>query len=128
MDKGSNTLNWFEIPVANLTRAKRFYETIFEIKMELLPEMLGMKMAAFPWEPGSEKVNGALCESEMHQPSMDGAVIYLNANPSIQEVLDRIEPAGGQVLMPRTEITADIGYMAFFIDTEGNRVGLHALQ
>jgi uncharacterized protein len=128
MDKNSNSLNWFEIPVTNLIRAKRFYETIFQIKMELMPEMLGMKMAAFPWETGSEKVNGAICESEMHQPSMDGAVIYLNANPSIQDILDRIEPAGGQVLMPRTEITPDIGYMAFFIDTEGNRIGLHATQ
>lgn len=128
MDKHSNALNWFEIPVTNLTRAKKFYETIFQIKMELMPEMLSMKMAAFPWEMGSEKVNGALCESEIHQPSMDGVVIYLNANPSIQEVLDRIEPAGGQVLMPRTEITSELGYMAFFIDTEGNKVGLHAMK
>ncbi|MCU7548072.1 VOC family protein [Chitinophagaceae bacterium LB-8] len=128
MDKNSNALNWFEIPVTDLTRAKMFYETIFQIKMQIMPEMLGMKMAAFPGEAKSGKVIGAICESEVHEPSMDGAVIYLNANPSIQKVLDRIEPAGGQVLMPRTEITPETGYMAFFIDTEGNRIGLHAMQ
>jgi hypothetical protein len=62
----------------------------------------------------------------MHTPSQDGAVIYLNGNPSIQAILDRIEPAGGKVIMPRTQISPEIGYMAFFIDTEGNRIGLHA--
>jgi hypothetical protein len=86
-----------------------------------------MIMASFPGSDQPDgKVRGALVQSQWHTPSMDGAVVYLNANPNIQEVLDRIEPAGGKVLMPRTLINEHIGYMAFFADTEGNRVALHA--
>lgn len=85
-----------------------------------------MKMAGFPWEMGSGKANGALVQGEMHKPSTDGCVVYLNANPSIQDVIDRIEPAGGKVVMPKTQIAPEIGYMAFFIDSEGNKMALHA--
>ncbi|MDB5284006.1 MAG: hypothetical protein JWO06_3081 [Bacteroidota bacterium] len=125
MDKNSNSLNWFEIPATDLSRAKKFYETIFSVKMEDMGEMMGMKMAGFPSEMGNGKASGGLVQSAMHKPSTDGAVVYLNANPSIQTVIDRIEGAGGKVVMPKTEISPEIGHMAFFIDTEGNKVGLH---
>jgi hypothetical protein len=62
----------------------------------------------------------------MYKPGMDGALVYLNANPSIQTVIDKIEDAGGKTILPRTKIGEDIGYMAFFIDSEGNRMALHA--
>ena len=126
MDKDSNALNWFEIPATNIARAKTFYENIFSIKMDEEQEMMGMKMAFFPNEMGNGKASGGLVQSQMHKPSVDGAVIYLNANPSIQTVIDRIEKAGGKVVMPKTQISPEIGYMAFFTDTEGNKVGLHA--
>ena len=126
MEKNANSLNWFEIPAADLSRAKKFYEAVFNCQMEELPEMMGMKMAGFPAEMGSGKAYGGLCQSEFHKPSQDGALIYLNANPSIQTVIDRIDAAGGKVIMPKTQITPEIGFMAFFIDSEGNRVGLHA--
>lgn len=126
MDKNSNSLNWFEIPALDIVRAQKFYETIFDIKMGLMQEMMGMKMAGFPADMGNGKASGALVQSEMHKPSMDGAVIYLNANPEIQTVIDRIEKANGKVLMPKTQISPEIGYMAFFVDTEGNKVALHA--
>ena len=87
--------------------------------------MMGMKMSGFPADMGKGKVSGALAQSQMHKPSEEGAVIYLNANPDIQKVIDRIAPAGGKVAMPKTQISPEIGYMAFFIDTEGNKVGLH---
>ena len=77
-------------------------------------------------EAQSGKVSGALVKSEMHKPGMDGTIVYLNANPGIQAVIERIEPAGGKILMSRTHISDQIGYMAFFIDTEGNRMALHA--
>lgn len=128
MDKNSNALNWFEIPATNITRAKKFYENIFSIKMDDLPEMMGMKMVSFPSEMGNGKASGGLVESQMHKPSVDGAVVYLNANPSIQTVIDRIEKSGGKVVMPKTQISPEIGYMAFFVDTEGNKVGLHAQE
>lgn len=125
MDKSTNAINWFEIPVTDITRARKFYETIFEIQMSDM-EMPGMKMSAFPYEPGSGKLSGGIAQSAMHKPSMEGTVVYLNADPEIQVVLDRIEGAGGKVVMPRTVIDENIGVMAFFIDTEGNKVGLHA--
>lgn len=125
MEKDANSLNWFEIPAADLTRARKFYETIFNCQMDEYPEMMGMKMVGFPSNPGNRKANGALCQSEFHKPSQDGSIIYLNANPSIQNIIDRIETAGGKVVMPKTQISPEIGFMAFFIDTEGNRMGLH---
>jgi len=125
MDKNSNSLNWFEIPATDIARAKKFYENAFSIKMDDIGEMMGMKMVGFPGEMGSGKVNGGLVQSSMHKPSKEGAVIYLNANPNIQSVLERIESAGGQVVMPKTQISPEIGYMAFFIDSEGNKIGVH---
>jgi predicted enzyme related to lactoylglutathione lyase len=89
-------------------------------------EMMGMKMAFFPNEMGNGKASGGLVQSPQHKPSVDGAVVYLNANPSIQTVIDRIEKSGGKVVMPKTHISSEIGYMAFFTDTEGNKIGLHA--
>ncbi len=128
MDNTTNSLNWFEIPAVDLDRASKFYGTIFGVEMVPWDEMMGMKMSAFPSDPMNGKVSGALVKSQFHKPSSDGAVIYLNANPKIQDVIDRIENAGGQVIMPSTVISPEIGVMAFFIDTEGNRVGLHAQQ
>ncbi|MDB5287711.1 MAG: hypothetical protein JWR05_2660, partial [Mucilaginibacter sp.] len=122
----ANALNWFEIPATDIERAQGFYEGIFDMEMTPLPEMMNMKMAGFPMNMNSGKVSGALAASDYHQPSAEGTLIYLNANPEIQVVIDRIEKFGGKIVMPRTEISPEIGYMAFFIDTEGNRIGLHA--
>lgn len=125
MDKNSNALNWFEIPVADIHRARKFYEAVFATELEPIMEMMGAKMSFFPADPG--KVGGGLVEyPEMMKPSMDGTLVYLNANPSLNAVVARIEPNGGKVIMPATLITPEIGYMAFFIDTEGNKVAAHA--
>jgi predicted enzyme related to lactoylglutathione lyase len=126
MEKNANALNWFEIPAKDITRAKKFYESVFAINMQDMGEMMGMKMVSFPAEMGNGKVSGALVQGEMHKPSMDGAIVYLNANPSIQTVIDRIETAGGKVVMPKTQISPEIGCMAFFVDSEGNKMALHA--
>lgn len=126
MDKTTNALNWFEIPALDIERAQKFYETIFDVKMDSMGEMMGMKMVPFPSEMGNGKVSGALVQSNMHKPSQDGCTIYLNANPNIQFVIDRIEKAGGKLIMPKTQISPEIGYMAFFIDTEGNKMAVHA--
>lgn len=124
MTANENSLNWFELSVSDIDRARKFYETVFNIKMDPM-EMMGMKMAFFPWEDGSGKANGALVQSPMHTPSTDGAKIYLNGNPDLADALSRVEAAGGQITMPKTAI-AEFGYMAFFIDTEGNSVALHS--
>jgi len=121
----TNAINWFEIPVTDIARAKKFYETILEIEMTPM-EMMGLKMAMFPYDGSKGTVGGALVQSEMHTPSATGAVIYLNANPDLDLVFNRIEKAGGKTSMPKTLIDKNTGYMAFFTDTEGNTVGLHS--
>jgi uncharacterized protein len=73
-------------------------------------------------------VSGALVANENYRPGQDGVLAYLNAKPSIQQVLNRIAEEGGQIILPRTMISPEIGYMAIVIDTEGNRIGLHATE
>jgi len=125
MSEETNVINWFEIAVSDIARATKFYETILEIKTTSM-EMMGMKMAMFPYDGSKGKVGGALVQSQMHTPGATGAVIYLNANPDLDLALNRIEKAGGKMLMPKTLIDENTGYMAFFSDTEGNTVGLHS--
>lgn len=125
MKSTENALNWFEIAVNDLGRAKKFYETVFDIEMTQM-DMNGMLMAFFPMESTSDKVGGGLVQHEMYKPSADGAVIYLNGNPDLSLPLGKIEGAGGKIVMPKTLINEEIGYMAFFMDTEGNKVALHS--
>lgn len=125
MNGTANALNWFEISVTDMARAKKFYEAVFGITMEE-SEMMGMKMAFFPAEMGNGKVSGGLVQGPMHKPSMDGAKIYLNGNPDLATALGKVEAAGGKIMMPKTKISDDIGYMAFFADSEGNAMALHS--
>lgn len=125
MDGSANILNWFEISVEDIARAKKFYESAFGIQMHQT-EAMGMQMAFFPFDMSSGKLSGALVQGPMHKPSTEGAVIYLNGNPDLSEPLQKIVDAGGQVVMPKTLIDEQTGYMAFFIDTEGNKIGLHS--
>ena len=125
MDSSTNALNWFEIATNDLDRAQKFYEAVFGIKMEPL-DMDQLQMRMFPGEGANGKVGGAIVKSGMHKPSATGAVIYLNGNPDLADALSRVEMAGGKVTVPKTQITPEIGYMAFFIDTEGNTVAMHS--
>lgn len=124
----THAISWFEIPAINLERAQKFYETIFDMKMVPL-DLDNIKMRMFPVEDMMTSVGGALCDSGgFHKPSpTDGPLIYLNANPNVQIVLDRVEAAGGKITVPKTQISEDIGHMAVFIDTEGNRIALHSI-
>ena len=124
MKSNENSLNWFEISVKDVKRAKKFYDSVFGIKMQEM-EMMGMKMAFFPWKDGSGKANGGICESKMHKPSKDGVKVYLNGNPDLKKALSKVEKAGGKITMPKTNIGGN-GFMAFFTDSEGNSIGLHS--
>lgn len=119
----TNSLNWFEIPVTDLDRASQFYATAFDVEMSPMP-VTGFEMVVFPSMPPHS--GGALVKSSMHIPSQTGSFVYLNGNPDLQVVLDRIPQAGGTVKMPKTNIGGDNGFMAFFEDSEGNMVGLHS--
>ncbi|RYE12410.1 MAG: VOC family protein [Sphingobacteriales bacterium] len=123
-----NAISWFEIGVADLERATRFYETIFEDS--LIPmDMENIKMRMFPITDMENGVGGALVYSGgFHKPSAtDGPLIYLNGNPDLDVVLKRVNGAGGTILVPKTPISAEYGFMAVFIDSEGNRIGLHSV-
>ena len=122
-----NAISWFEIPASDLDRAQKFYESIFDIQMVSL-DLPQLKMRMFPIED-SNNIGGALCYNEnFYKPSAtDGPLIYLNANPDVQNILDKIEAAGGKIIVPKTEISPEYGHMAVFIDSEGNRIALHSV-
>jgi predicted enzyme related to lactoylglutathione lyase len=115
-------LNWFEIPVNDFNRAKEFYETIFNINL-LVEDFGGLKMGVFP----HESLGGAICYGEWYKPSENGVVIYMDANPDLTDVQNRIEGAGGKIIQAKKQISPDHGYMALFLDTEGNRLALHSM-
>lgn len=125
MKATDNSINWFEISVSDITRAKKFYETVFEIEMPQ-QEMMGLQMAFFPSEDMNGKVSGSLVQGPMHKPGTDGAKLYLNANPDLAHALSNVEKAGGQIALPKTKISDEVGYMAIFVDSEGNTVALHS--
>ncbi len=124
----NNAISWFEIGVKDLERATRFYEAIFSCT--LIPmDLENIKMRLFPITDVQNGVGGALVDSGgFHKPSAtDGPLIYLNANPDVQIVLDKVAAAGGSIMVPKTPVSEDYGFMAVFIDTEGNRIGLHSV-
>jgi predicted enzyme related to lactoylglutathione lyase len=125
----SNALNWFEIPVKDFDRAKKFYEVIFNYEM---PEtnMGETRMGFFLYDMQSGKVGGAIVlNKQLLSPSENGSLIYLNAQPDLQIILDRVETAGGTILKPKTIVSEEqnLGYWALMKDTEGNRVALHSM-
>jgi len=122
-----NAISWFEIPSTDIDRAQKFYETIFDIQMIPL-DMPQLKMRMFPTED-LMSIGGAVCYSpDFYKPSADtGPVVYLNGNPDVQLVLDKIEAAGGKIIVPKTQISPEHGYMAVFLDSEGNRIALHSV-
>ncbi len=122
----ANALNWFEIPVKNFEKAKKFYETVLNAKLEEM-EMPGGKYAMLPFDQEAGHVGGGLMQSEGFEPSNKGTVVYLNAMPDLSDALSRVEAAGGKIIVPKMAIGPN-GFMAHFIDTEGNRVALHSMS
>ena len=123
-----NAISWFELPATDLDRAQKFYETIFGFS--LIPmDTPNIQMRMFPIQDPQNGVGGALCKTDgFHKPSAtEGPLIYFNANPDVQRVLDKVEEAGGKIIVPKTEISPEYGHMAVFIDCEGNRVALHSI-
>lgn len=123
----NNAISWFEIPASDLERATKFYEAIFGVTL-IVMDLPNIKMRMFPITDNMG-VGGAVVDSGgFHRPSAtDGPLIYLNGNPDVQAVLDKVEAAGGKIMVPKTEISPEYGYMAVILDTEGNRIGLHSV-
>ena len=123
-----NAISWFEIGTTDLDRATKFYETIFGVTLKSI-DLPNIKMRMFPLDDMMTQVGGALVNSGgFHKPSAtDGPLIYLNGNPDVQQVLDKVEAAGGKIMVPKTEISPEFGSMAVILDTEGNRIALHSV-
>ena len=121
-----NAISWFEIPTTDIDRAQKFYEAIFGITM-IPMDMEKLKMRMFPIDDPMNGVGGTLVDSGgFHKSSAtDGPLIYLNGNPDVQLVLDKVTAAGGSILVPKTGISPEYGDMAVILDTEGNRIALH---
>lgn len=116
-------INWFEIPAADFERAVAFYEKVFTttLKRETVNDI---QLGIFPYDaPGP---SGAVCKMQQLKPGADGALIYLDAGKDVTPLLERAEANGGKVVLGKTLIRDDIGYIGIFIDSEGNRVGVHA--
>lgn len=120
-----NAINWFEIPVNNLSRAKKFYSTIFNCDINDMP-MGGtnLKYAVFPFEQNGG-VGGVLVEGKGYEPTVKGSLLYLNGGDDLSNVLSKVEKAGGKIVVPKTSV-GPYGFIAHFKDSEGNKVGLHS--
>ncbi|ASS48944.1 MAG: glyoxalase [Candidatus Fluviicola riflensis] len=120
-----NSINWFEIPVKDFDRAKAFYGKLFDAEIQEMPHP-DYKYGILPCDM-QNGVGGGIVQGEGFEPSMTGPVIYLNGGDDLSGPLSRIEAAGGKVLMPKTSIGSN-GFMAHFIDTEGNKLALHSMN
>ena len=121
----AHVISWFEIPVSDFNRAKKFYETILDVTLEI-GELAKDLMGFIPAERGD--ISGAIVKGDGYIPSENGVMVYLNGEDDLNTILERVEDAGGTVLMPKTLITSEIGYMAQFRDTEGNRIAIHSVR
>jgi len=123
----TNVVGWFEIPVTDMERAVKFYENVFAIKLER--HLLGpIDMAWFPaFENGSGASGSLVFNKQAYKPSPDGILIYLTSpSDDVSIELGRVEKAGGKILRSKTNISDEVGYMALFSDSEGNRIALHS--
>jgi hypothetical protein len=117
----NNIIVWFEIPALDFARAKKFYETILNVNIHE-DDMGETKMGFFPAD--GEGPGGAICCGKDYTPSDKGITVYFNCEEDLQPVQDKIEPAGGKILVPKTIITEEYGYFCLFLDTEGNKTAI----
>ncbi|SHE78968.1 VOC family protein [Pedobacter caeni] len=120
-----NPVGWFDINVSNLTRAKKFYETVFNIQLVDFPVEWG-KQSAFPSDYEGLNISGALVEKEDRPANGNNTIVYFVSSDCTTEEA-RVEDAGGKIITPKMSIGA-FGFVSLIIDTEGNTIGLHSRQ
>lgn len=121
-----NMVGWFEIPVSDMDRAKKFYETVFKVDIHVV-DFDGILMGWFPDRGDVPGAQGTLIKQESYKPSQEGTLVYF-ISEDVQNELDRIEEAGGKLYQPKTQLSPEHGFMGVFIDTEGNRIALHSKE
>jgi len=120
-----NVAAWFEIPASDFARAVGFYEKVFETRL-ITENMGGAQLAVFPYErPG---MSGCVIQGEGYKPGCDGCVIYLETKGALDGPLARAVAHGGKVALAKTALPEGMGFYAHFVDSEGNRVGLHSMR
>ena len=118
-------VGWFEIPVTDMDRAKKFYDAVFDISIAI-HDLDGLKMGWFPMAPDKKGITGSLVQHESYIPSAtDGAVLYFSCADVANE-LGKITVAGGRILQDKKPIGDGHGFMALILDSEGNRIALHS--
>lgn len=125
-----NTVVWADIPVTDLDRAMNFYGAVLQRKFAKVEGMDGIALEAPPenapnMQEGPFPVSFDLALSEQVKPSAEGCTIYLNSHGDPEGMLQRALAAGGELLMPVTDMGQMVGSIGFFKDTEGNRIGVH---
>lgn len=122
-----NVVGWFEIPVQNMARAIKFYESVFGHTLER-HKMHQIDMAWFPMNSdGMGSMGSLVYNSEFYKPSTNGTLVYFTAFSGDASVeLSKVESAGGKILVPKTQISPEYGFMGIILDSEGNRIGIHS--
>jgi uncharacterized protein len=117
-------VSWFEIPSMDFQRAVDFYNLLYGIEMET-SKSLEVSMAFFPADGG---IGGAIVSGPGSVPHSNGPLIYLNAGNDLNDMLTKVEQAGGRIILPKTIISEEAGYYAIFIDCEGNKLAFHSIH
>ena len=120
-----NLVNWFEIPATDFSRAIQFYKGILGVDIQEA-DMFGTKMGFFPTD--GKNVSGAIVQGDDYKPSMEGVTLYLNGGENLETILNKVEKNKGKIIVPKTQISPEMGYFAMFIDTEGNKLALHSIK
>ena len=121
----ANPVNWFEIPVNDMERGKKFYETVLGVQLQ--PLALGaLTMSLFTWVQGGEGSAGALVKAQSYVPSHSGSMVYFSVD-DIDATLARVEKNGGKIIRTKMDI-GEFGFVGHFEDCEGNRVALHSVK
>lgn len=120
-----NLINWFEIPAADFKRAVSFYKAILKVEIKET-DLFGAKMGLFPTD--GTNVSGAIVQGEDYIPSTNGILAYLNGGNDLQTILNKVEINRGKIIVPKTQISPEMGYFGIFIDTEGNKMAVHSIH
>lgn len=118
----ANTICWVDIPVANLTRAIKFYSAILGVKVKK-EKMPGFEFGLLPHH--DHNVSGCLVKMDDNKPSKNGPIVYLSVGKRHDKAEKAVIKNRGKILKKKHQI-GPYGFRSVIIDSEGNRVALHS--